>query len=113
MVGNVRINIGGNQSGTIVMGNYIVKDSYNKLLDNDEAVAEAISVIDDHIGNNYQGSENEAAIKDIFQQLQNGIANKHDAHILKVFWDGLITLTPTVNTLTNAVSTITNLFTSK
>lgn len=109
----INIRVGRDLSGTIVVGDYIVRDSYNSIEQRNTDLAHAIQNISEHLSSNYSQCVEAEEIKDNFQELQEKIANDESPSRIKRVWRSLTELAPTVSSIAGVVPAITALFDSK
>ncbi|MFQ3251633.1 MAG: ABC-type Fe3+-hydroxamate transport system substrate-binding protein [Glaciecola sp.] len=109
---NVKINIAGKNQGQIILGNYVIQNSYNKIKDSNIELAKAIEDIAAHLDQTDEGKNKSEEVSDVFKELQDRIANDAKPHMIKMVWNNLVSLVPSINTLTSAALEIKSLFTS-
>jgi len=107
---NVEINVGRDVTGKIVLGDLIIKNSYNKIKDSNIDLANAIEELGTHIANTDESNHDSEKVTDIFRELQQKIANDDKPHMIEMLWNTLVALVPSVNSLTSAASAIKSLF---
>ncbi|MDP5213076.1 hypothetical protein ORJ66_08480 [Pseudoalteromonas tunicata] len=112
-MGDINIKVGRDLSGTVVVGDYIVKDSYNSIEQRNTDLAHAIQNISEHLSSNYSQHAEAEEIKDNFKELQEKIADDESPSRIKRVWRSLIELAPTVSSIAGVVPAITALFDSK
>ena len=106
---SVEINVGGDNNGSIVLGDLIAKNSFNTIKESNIDVANALEEVGEHITSVDISEDDTETVKAVFQDLQEKIAGEN-AHLIKLAWDGLIGLVPSITQLSTACSAIKTLF---
>jgi hypothetical protein len=112
MVKHFKVSVGGDVSGKIVGGDLIIQNSYNKIKNSNVEIARAIEEIGEHITKTNEMNHNSDEVADVFKELQDKIASEDKPHMIKMVWNNLVELVPSINSITNAVLAIKSLFTS-
>lgn len=110
---DINIKVGRDLSGTVVVGDYIVRDSYNSIEQRNTDLAHAIQKISEHLSANYSQHAEVEEIMDNFKELQEKIADDESPSRIKRVWHSLIELAPTVNSIAGVVPAIAALFDNK